>query len=90
MIRLQCNRWRGQFEHPDIILTIRRKIRGSVVAYRTVLVDLEGTDITGPQAAEIMAGWSATTVKGCGCVHTLPYPLPNVMLANPQPRDDRP
>jgi hypothetical protein len=55
---------------------IRRTIRGSIVADKTVLVDLEGTGITAPQAAAIMAGWDAAAVKACGCNHTLPYPLP--------------
>lgn len=59
-----------------MIRAIRRKIRGSIVADKTVLVDLEGTGVSGSQAAAIMEGWDAATVKACGCIHTLPHPLP--------------
>ena len=76
MTRLLANRWRGQYQHAAVVERIRRTIRGSIVSYKTVLVDFEGTHITGIQAAEIMAGWDTSTVKGCGCIHVLPYPLP--------------
>src|SRR6202021_2419652 len=64
--RLELNRWRGQFDRPEVIRTIRRKIRGTIASERTVLVDLEGAGITQEQAAEIMVGWSDREVKFCG------------------------
>jgi hypothetical protein len=74
--RLLANRWRGQYQHAAVVGRIRRTIRGSIVSHKTVLIDFEGTHVTRIQAAEIMAGWDTSTVKGCGCIHTLPFPLP--------------
>jgi hypothetical protein len=70
------NRWRGQYHNPTIVERIRRTISGGVVAHKTVLVDFEHTGVTGPQVEAIMMGWDASTVKACGCIHTLPHPLP--------------
>lgn len=90
MRRILLNRWRGQFERPSVIRTIRRKIRGSVESDRTLLVDMEDSGITGEQAAAIMEGFDVGTVKFCGCVHTLPYPLPEgVMVPSSRPRHRR-
>jgi hypothetical protein len=81
MRRLLINRWRGQLHHAVVIEMIRRKIRGTIVSDKTVLVDVEGTDIIGKQAAQLLDGWSDREVKFCGSVHTLPYPLPgNVVI----------
>ena len=84
MVRLLLNRWRGQFESPSVIRTIRRKIGGGIIADKTVLADFENSDVTAQQVIDIMAGWDASRVKGCGCVHSLPYPLPpDVPGSNP-------
>jgi hypothetical protein len=93
MRRLLLIRWRGQFDRPAIVRLIRRKIRGTILSERTVLVDAEGTGITQEQAAAIMQGWDAQTVKFCGCVHTLPHPLPEgvvIPAAKPRPRRSNP
>jgi len=89
MTRLCLNRWRGQFEHPAVIPIIRRKIRGSIVSERTVLVDLEGAGITQEQAAEIMVGWSEREVKFCGSIHSLPVPLPADVVPPPPAQSGR-
>ncbi len=89
MRRLELSRWRGQFDRPAVIRTIRRKIRGSIME-GSVLVDFEGSGVTQQQAAEIMAGFDAQTVKFCGCVHSLPHPLPEgVVIPAAKPRRRR-
>ena len=89
MRRLELNRWRGQFDRPEVIRTIRRKIRGTIASERTVLVDLEGAGITQEQAAEIMVGWSDREVKFCGCIHSLPVALPAEVVASAPPQSGR-
>ena len=59
----------------------------------SVLVDFEGSDVSAQQAAEIMAGFDAQTVKFCGCVHSLPHALPEgvvIPAAKPRPRRSNP
>jgi len=90
--RLLLIRWRGQFDRPAVIRIIRRKIRGSIME-GSVLVDFEGSDVSAQQAAEIMAGFDAQTVKFCGCVHSLPYALPEgvvIPAAKPRPSMSKP
>lgn len=92
MRRLELGRWRGQFDRPSVIRKIRRKIRGSIME-GSVLVDFEGSDVSAQQAAEIMTGFDAQTVKFCGCVHSLPYALPEgvvIPAAKPRPRRSNP
>jgi hypothetical protein len=76
LIRIELNRWRGKTGHPAVIQTIRRKIRGGIESQRTVLIDFERTGVTKKEVIEIMTGWDPATAKGCGSIHTLPYPLP--------------
>ena len=76
MIRLELARWRGRTGRPAVVRLIRRKIRGGIQSSRTILIDFERTGATKKETIEIMAGWDPATAKGCGSIHTLPYPLP--------------
>lgn len=83
MTYFHLTEWKGQFNSPEVLRRIRRKITGSLAGGNTVLVfdDVEG--MSDAARAEIRRGWPETKVS---------FSFPHPELAGkpfPQPKRKR-